>query len=73
YEEINRCRDTQSLLNARPAAGANVVHVGHVDYPASCPVLDSLNPTEAVVYKPQLGAPARFIARVSAGQWAGLP
>lgn len=73
YEEANRCRDTQSLLNARPAVGTNVVHVGHVDYPASCPVLDSLNPTEAVVYKPQLGAPARFIARVSAGQWAGLP
>lgn len=73
YEEANRCRDTQSLLNARPAAGTNVVHVGHVDYPAACSVLDSLNPTEAAVYKPQLGAPARFIARVAANQWASLP
>ena len=73
YDEPNRCRDATSLLNAPPAAGTNVVHVGHVSYPAACPVLDSLEPAEAAIYKPTLGAPPRFIARVAAAQWAGLP
>jgi hypothetical protein len=73
YDEANRCRDTQSLLNGKPAAGTNVVHVGHAEYPAACPVLDTLNPTEALVYKPQLGAPARLVMRIAAGQWASLP
>lgn len=73
YDEPNRCRDASSLLNAPPAAGTNVAHVGHVSSPAACPVLDSLEPAEAAIYKPTLGAPPRFIARVGAAQWAALP
>ncbi len=73
YDEPNRCRDASSMLNANPAAGTNVVHVGHANYPAACPVLDSLEPAEAAIYKPSLGAPPRYIARVSPSQWAGLP
>lgn len=73
YDEANRCRDAVSLLNAQPGVGTNVVHVGHVNYPAACPVLDSLNPAEAAIYKPTLGAPPRFITRVSAAQWGSLP
>ena len=73
YDEVNRCRDTSSLLNAAPAMGTNVVHVGHVDYPATCAVLGSLNPAEAAIYKPTLGAPPRYVARVAASQWVALP
>ena len=73
YDEPNRCRDASSLLNGAPAPGTNVAHVGHVNYPAACPVLDSLNPAEAAIYKPTLGAPPRYIARVAPGQWASLP
>ncbi len=73
YDEVNRCRDASSLLNAAPPAGTNAVAVGHGDYPAACPVLDSLNFAEAAIYKPTLGAPPRFIARVGATQWGSLP
>ena len=73
YDEANRCRDTLALLNAAPTAGTNVAHVGHSTYSATCPLLDSLDPAEAAVYKPSVGAPARFIARVTPGQWASLP
>lgn len=73
YDEVNRCRDASSLLNAPPARGSVTVHVGHADFTGSCPVLDSLNPAEAAIYKPQLGAPPRFMARVSPTQWATLP
>ena len=73
YDEPNRCRDAVSMLNAPPALGTNVVHVGHVQYPAACPVLDSLEPAEAAIYKPSLGAPPRFIARVAPLQWGLLP
>lgn len=73
YDEANRCRDAVSLLNAGPARGTNVAHVGHVSYPGACPVLDSLEPAEAAIYKPTLGAPPRFITRVNWSQWAGLP
>lgn len=73
YEEANRCRDTTSLLNARPSAGTNTVLVGHGLYSASCPVLGSIGPAEALVYKPQLGAPPLFLVRLTASQWAGLP
>ncbi len=73
YDEANRCRDAVSLLNANPAVGTNVAHVGHTDYPSSCPVLETLDPGEAAIYRPTLGAPPRFIARVNYAQWAGLP
>lgn len=73
YDEPNRCRDAVSMLNARPTMGTNVAHVGHVNYPATCTVLDSLDPAEAAIYKPSLGAPPRFIVRVTAAQWAALP
>ncbi len=73
YDEPNRCRDAVSLLNAPPALGTNVVHVGHVQYSAACPVLDSLEPAEAAVYKPSLGAPPRFVARLAPLQWGLLP
>lgn len=73
YDEPNRCRDAISMLNAPMALGTNVVHVGHAQYPAACPVLDSLEPAEAAIYKPSLGAPARFIARVTPLQWGLLP
>lgn len=73
FDEPNRCRDATSLLNAQPAVGTNVVHVGHVEYPAACPVLDSLNFAEAAIYRPQLGAPPRYIARVGTTQWSTLP
>jgi len=73
YDEPNRCRDASALLNGAPAVGTNVAHVGHATYPAACPVLASLEPAEAAIYKPSLGAPPRFIARVSASQWVGLP
>ncbi|MFZ5446688.1 MAG: hypothetical protein ACOZQL_42265 [Myxococcota bacterium] len=73
YEENNRCRDTAALLNGMPAAGTNRVLVGHGDFASSCAVLDSLEPAEAAIYKPQLGAPPRYLARVGASQWATLP
>lgn len=73
YDEANRCRDTSSLLNGQPAARTNTVLVGHGLYPASCPVLGSLGPAEALVYKPQLGAPPLFLTRLSASQWGALP
>jgi hypothetical protein len=53
--------------------GTNVAHVGHTSYPASCPVLESLDNGEAAIYRPTLGAPPRFIARVQPLQWSGLP
>lgn len=73
YDEVNRCRDAVSLLNANPAMGTNVAHIGHANYPASCPVLETLDTGEAAIYRPTLGAPPRFIARVNFGQWASLP
>jgi hypothetical protein len=73
YDEVNRCRDTVSMLNARPMAGVNTVYVGHADYAAACPVLDSVNPAEVLIYKPVVGAPARYVARVGWAQWAALP
>lgn len=73
YDEANRCRDTSSLLNARPGAGANTVLVGHGLYPATCPVLGSIGPAEALVYKPQLGAPPLFLTRLAPSQWGALP
>lgn len=73
YEENNRCRDTSSLLNGAPTQGTNTVLVGHGEFPAACAVLDSLNFAEAAIYKPTLGAPPRYLARVSASQWATLP
>jgi hypothetical protein len=73
YDEANRCRDASSLLNANPAMGTNVAHVGHSIYPAACPILDSLEPGEAAIYRPTLGAPPRYIARVNTAQWSALP
>lgn len=73
YEESNRCRDTSSLLNAKPAMGSNTVHVGHGDFTGACTTLDSLNFAEAAVFKPTLGAPPKYIARVGWSQWAALP
>ena len=73
YDEPNRCLDAISLLNAPPAQGTNAVHVGHVEYPAACAVLDSLEPAEAAIYKPSFGAPPRFIARLTPLQWGLLP
>lgn len=73
YDEPNRCRDASSLLNARPAAGTNVAHVGHGNHPAACPVLDGLDPADAAIFKPSLGAPPRFIVRVAPSQWSALP
>ena len=73
YEENNRCRDTSSLLNGTPTPGTNSVLVGHGEFSAACAVLDSLNFAEAAIYKPTLGAPPRYLARVSASQWAALP
>jgi hypothetical protein len=49
------------------------VFVGHADYATACPVFDSLNPADAVIYKPQLGAPPRYVGRVSPTQWSSLP
>jgi hypothetical protein len=73
YEETNRCRDQSSLINAMPTQGSNAVFIGHADYATACPVFDSLNPADAVIYKPQLGAPPRYIGRVSPTQWSSLP
>lgn len=73
YDEANRCRDTRALLNAPPGAGTNTVLISHANFAASCPVLETLGPAEALVYKPQLGAPALFLARLSPAQWAALP
>lgn len=73
YDEANRCRDASSLLNAGPAAGTNVAHVGHGNYLAACPVLDGLDPADVAIFKPSLGAPPRFIARVAASGWGALP
>lgn len=69
YDESNRCRDTMALLNAVPAAGSNVAHVGHAVLPVTCPMLDTLEPAEVAIYKPSFGAPPRFIVRVSSGLW----
>ena len=73
YDEGNRCRDTLALLNAKPADGTSALHVGHPFTPGSCAVLDSLNPAEAAIYKPQVGAPAKYVGRVLSTQWSSLP
>lgn len=73
YEETNRCRDQGAMVNGPPAMGTNQVFVGHADYATPCVVFDSLNPTDAAMFKPQLGAPAKFITRITSGDWASLP
>lgn len=73
YEEMNRCRDISSAINAPPAAGTNTVYVGHALFTGSCPVFEGLNPADAAVYRPQVGQAARYVTRVSSSQWATLP
>lgn len=73
YAEATRCQDTVSLLGAQPQPGTNIVHVGHTRYATACVNLDGLVPGEAAIFKPQLGAPPRFVARVIANEWATLP
>lgn len=73
YAEATRCQDTVSLLGAQPQPGTNIVHVGHTQYATACVNLDGLVPGEAAIFKPQLGAPPRFVARVIANEWVTLP
>lgn len=73
YEEANRCRDTGSLVNSPPLAGTNTVYVGHGLFTGTCTVFDALNPADCAVYRPQVGAPPRYVTRVSSQQWATLP
>lgn len=73
YAEATRCQDTLSLLGAHPQPGTNLVHVGHTQYATACQNLDGLVFGEAAVFKPQLGAPPRFVARVVANEWSALP
>lgn len=73
YDEADRCQDTISLLGAAPAVGTNTVHVGHTQYATPCLNLDGLVGGEAAVFRPQLGAPPRFVTRVPATGWASLP
>ncbi|MGV3621436.1 MAG: hypothetical protein ACO1OB_11500 [Archangium sp.] len=73
YAEATRCQDTVSLLGAQPQPGTNIVHVGHTQYATACANLDGLVTGEAAIFKPQLGAPPRFIARVIANEWVTLP
>ncbi len=73
YPEAMRCGDALSSLNAQPAAGTNIVYVGHAQYQQPCPNLDGLVPGQAAIYKPQLGAPTRFVGHVNSAGWAQLP
>lgn len=73
YPENLRCADTLSALNEQPDAGTNFVFVGHAQYQGSCTNLDGLIPGQAAIYKPQLGAPTKFIGLMNNGGWAQLP
>ncbi len=73
YDEADRCLDTMSLLGAAPAAGTNTLHVGHTQYAASCLNLDGLTASEVAVFRPEPGAPPRFVTRVLIGAWETLP
>lgn len=73
YEEMNRCRDMTSLVNAPPTPGTNTMLVGHGLFTGTCAVFEGLNPADAAIFRPQVGAPARYVTRVSSSQWATLP
>jgi hypothetical protein len=73
YPENMRCSDTLSALNEQPDAGTNFLFVGHAQYQGSCTNLDGLIPGQAAIYKPQRGAPTKFIGLMNNGGWAQLP
>lgn len=73
HDEAHRCADTTGLLNEPPPSGTNTVMVGHPTTSTPCGDVGSLNWGEAVIFKPSLGAPPRFIARVIPSAWASLP
>ncbi len=66
-----RCTSTQSALNERPAEGSNIMIVGHgfAEFGSMCTNMDSMIPGTAVIYKPRLGANARYIGLVNNLFW----
>ncbi|MFO0599850.1 MAG: hypothetical protein U0228_31365 [Myxococcaceae bacterium] len=73
YDEPNRCRDTSSIMNAPVPVGQNSLFVGHGNFMGACTTFDALLPADCAVFKPQLGAPPKFVARVGSADWATVP
>jgi hypothetical protein len=67
YGESSRCERCQALLARPPRPGTNTALISHSG--DHCPVLDSLAPGEAAIYKPDGHGRSIFIERVAPGTW----
>jgi phosphohistidine phosphatase SixA len=73
YDEPNRCAVSYARIAVAPALGTNTAIIGHAGFPSICPILSSLQWSEAAVFRPDGSGDALFIARVPWDQWATLP
>jgi hypothetical protein len=62
----------QSLLTQLPRTGANTALVGHIFFPVACGVLNSLEPGEAAIYRPDGFGGTELVARVGPFAWDDL-
>jgi hypothetical protein len=73
YDEPNRCAVSYARIAVAPALGTNTAIIGHAGFSSICPILSSLQWSEAAVFRPDGSGDALFIARVAWDQWATLP
>ncbi|MGD9764339.1 MAG: hypothetical protein AB7V27_11535 [Candidatus Binatia bacterium] len=72
YDEPNRCDASYDLLAQVPEPGTNTALIGHMGFPAPCPVLGSLESAHAAVFKPDDAGGTAFITVVSPDEWQDL-
>jgi hypothetical protein len=69
-----RCADTYALLGEVPEPGTNTALIGHSGFGSPlCPVLESLQWSEAAIFKPDGLGGAEFVTRVLWNAWSALP
>jgi hypothetical protein len=78
YPEHNRCAALDTLLALPPKPGANTAIFGHASLSlgVNCPSLpdmQSIEPAEAAIYRPDGAGGHTFVTMVRASEWVGLP
>ena len=73
YEEATRCQQVYDRIAVVPPAGSNTALIGHAGFTGDCPVLSSLQWSEAAIFKPDGAGASVFVTRVLWDQWSALP
>ncbi|MGH7787367.1 MAG: hypothetical protein ACRERC_10905 [Candidatus Binatia bacterium] len=72
YDEAKRCEQVYDHIAVAPPARSNTALIGHAGFTV-CPILNSLQWSEAAIFKPDGAGGSEYIARVPWDQWNALP